>query len=140
MHYLHSQQPPIIHGGIISTNIMMDNTGRIRITDYGFSTMRPLGEDLEGIIGTPVTLAPEIFRGQPFSTHSDVYSYGMLLYEMMTKSLPFTELSFDRLAHTVRTRHDDVIIILIRFQILKQGKRPTIPTKVHVVPKCDDVI
>src|SRR5262245_31789628 len=87
----------LLHRDIKAQNVMRENGGRIVLMDFG------TGEELSGtnrLIGTPLYLAPEIFRGQKASVQSDLYSVGVLLFYLVTGQFPVTAGSMEQLART----------------------------------------
>ncbi|HEY6178358.1 MAG TPA: serine/threonine-protein kinase, partial [Kofleriaceae bacterium] len=56
------------------------------------------------IVGTPMYMAPEIWRGEPATRRSDLYSLGILLYELLAGSAPFRDVEIDELANAVQQR------------------------------------
>jgi predicted Ser/Thr protein kinase len=85
----------IIHRDLKPENIMRTETGTVKILDFGVArAMQPLsgGDALttEGsIAGTPAYMAPEQVRGGPVSFSADIFSFGVLLYELVTGINPF---------------------------------------------------
>jgi beta-lactam-binding protein with PASTA domain/predicted Ser/Thr protein kinase len=81
----------IIHRDIKPQNIIIDSEGRVKVTDFGIaragsgSTMTEVGS----ILGTAHYLSPEQAQGQPVEAASDLYSLGVVMYEMATGKLPF---------------------------------------------------
>ncbi len=81
----------VIHRDIKPQNIMIDNDGRVKVTDFGIaragsgSTMTEAGS----ILGTAHYFSPEQAQGQPVEAASDLYSLGIVMYEMATGHLPF---------------------------------------------------
>jgi Tfp pilus assembly protein PilF len=84
----------ILHRDIKSSNIMLDGSGeqvRVCVMDFGLAhayltdgrTMTALG-----VAGTPAYMAPELFRREPPSKATDVYAFGIVVYEMLTGQLP----------------------------------------------------
>ena len=71
----------VIHGDLKSANIMVDQEGNARIVD--------LGTGAAAVPGTPEYLSPEQAVGQKPDQRSDIYSLGVILYEMVTGSVPF---------------------------------------------------
>jgi serine/threonine-protein kinase len=80
----------IVHRDIKSQNILLDPAGTVKVTDFGIakaddSQMTEAGS----ILGTAQYLAPEQAKGEPVDERSDLYSVGVVFYEMLTGSLPF---------------------------------------------------
>jgi WD40 repeat protein/serine/threonine protein kinase len=95
----------VIHRDIKPSNIMIDNGGRLHVTDFGVAK-RDAGEvtiTLDGeVLGTPAYMSPEQARGEGTRVdgRSDVYSLGVVLYEMLTGGLPFRG-NFNMMLHQV---------------------------------------
>ncbi len=77
----------IVHRDIKPDNIFISNEGDVKLGDLGFSA--PLQSVEESIQGTPAYLAPEIVIGEPVDFRSDIYSLGLVAYEMLTGQNPF---------------------------------------------------
>jgi eukaryotic-like serine/threonine-protein kinase len=93
----------LLHRDVKAQNVMREERGRIVLMDFG------TGEELSGtnrLVGTPLYLAPEIFRGQNASVQSDLYSLGVLLFYMATAKYPVVAESMEQLAraHAHRQR------------------------------------
>jgi eukaryotic-like serine/threonine-protein kinase len=81
----------IVHRDIKPHNIVVGGDGRLKVTDFGIarsgtSQMTEVGS----IVGTAQYLSPEQARGAPVDPRSDLYSLGVVLYEMLTGKVPFT--------------------------------------------------
>ncbi len=81
----------LVHRDIKPHNVLVDSGGHVKVTDFGIarsgtSQMTEAGS----IIGTAQYLSPEQARGAPVDQRSDIYSVGVLLYELLTGSVPFT--------------------------------------------------
>jgi serine/threonine protein kinase/formylglycine-generating enzyme required for sulfatase activity len=57
------------------------------------------------MVGTPMYMAPEVWRGEPATRRSDLYSLGILLYELLAGSAPFRDVAINDLAHAVQQRN-----------------------------------
>ena len=81
----------IVHRDLKSANVMIDQDGHVRITDFGIarSLQSPGLTGPEVIIGTPEYMAPEQVEGKEADVQTDIYSLGLILYEMLTGKLPF---------------------------------------------------
>src|SRR5665811_1992873 len=80
----------VVHRDIKPHNVLVDDEGRVKVTDFGIaragaSEMTEVGS----IIGTAQYLSPEQARGAPVDDRSDLYSVGVLLYELLTGEAPF---------------------------------------------------
>ncbi len=81
----------VIHRDLKPSNIMIDNEGSARIMDFGIAqSLKTKGVTQVGVmIGTPDYMSPEQAEGKEVDHRSDIYSFGLILYEMVTGSLPF---------------------------------------------------
>lgn len=90
----HAHCQKILHRDVKPENILMDATGWVKLTDFGIAKILD-AEDDNGTqvsghsIGTPRYMSPEQVRGQPLDERSDLFSTGVLLYELLTARLPF---------------------------------------------------
>ncbi len=81
----------IVHRDLKPSNIMIDKEGNVRIMDFGIArSTKDKGITGEGvIIGTPEYMSPEQVEGKEADQRSDIYSMGIILYEMLTGAPPF---------------------------------------------------
>ncbi len=80
----------IIHRDIKPGNIMYDTGRNVKITDFGASIFLQDQNDHAATAGTPSYMSPEHVRGERLTQHSDMYSLGVVTYELLTGRLPFT--------------------------------------------------
>ncbi len=81
----------VVHRDIKPSNILIDENGRVMLTDFGFARVadNSLSITGSGLIGTPAYMSPEQCRGEQATPHSDQYALGVVLYQMTTGSLPY---------------------------------------------------
>src|SRR6266850_1247187 len=90
-----SHEIGVLHRDLKPANIMIDGRGRARITDFGLAAFP---QDIEGdevLAGTPAYMAPEQLAGREVSVRSDLYSLGLVLYELFTGQPAFKAASLD---------------------------------------------
>ena len=81
----------VIHRDIKPHNVIVDSEGVVKVTDFGIARAGPSQMTEEGaIIGTAQYLSPEQARGAPVDQTSDLYSTGIVLFELLTGDVPFT--------------------------------------------------
>ena len=94
MHYLHSRSPPILHLDLKSPNILVDEKWRVKIADFGMSRVRfsTLASARSEFHGTPEWMAPEMLRAEPYDERADIYSFGVVCWELLTARTPWDDL------------------------------------------------
>jgi serine/threonine protein kinase len=145
MKYLHTLQPPRIHRDLKSANLLLSGTRRVKVADFGcarlipqigrakssnepnsrsgFRFQRIADDDLlderaqltSRFIGTARWRSPELWQRKPYSTATDVYSFGIVMWEIVTRQTPFSgpEYRFD-------AKVEDAVLC---------GTRPPIPDR-----------
>jgi hypothetical protein len=95
----------VIHRDLKPLNIMIDGRGRARLMDFGLA-VRPMAATQTGeLAGTPLYMAPELLAGRGASVKSDIYSVGLVLYELFTGAQPFSAPTWEGLRRARETEH-----------------------------------
>uniref|UniRef100_A0A8C7VFF4 Protein kinase domain-containing protein n=1 Tax=Oncorhynchus mykiss TaxID=8022 RepID=A0A8C7VFF4_ONCMY len=89
MHYLHSEAPvKVIHRDLKSRNVVVTADKVLKICDFGASRFHSHTTHMS-LVGTFPWMAPEVIQSLPVSETCDTYSYGVVLWEMLTREIPF---------------------------------------------------
>jgi serine/threonine protein kinase len=89
--YAHSRG--VIHRDIKGSNVLFDQQGSAYLSDFGIAKLLDSGTAITGtgtVMGTPSYMSPEQWMSEAITPASDQYSFGMLVYEMLTGQLPFS--------------------------------------------------
>mmetsp|Transcript_560 Transcript_560/g.1284 ORF Transcript_560/g.1284 Transcript_560/m.1284 type:complete len:1538 (-) Transcript_560:24-4637(-) len=117
MNYLHSFNPPIIHRDLKSPNVLLTHDPRLtrlvaKVADFGLSRKMMLTDTFQSkVVDNPVWLAPEILQKKNYNEKVDVYSFGVIMWELLTQEMFFGDITF-------MAQMEDRII---------KGERPPIP-------------
>jgi eukaryotic-like serine/threonine-protein kinase len=79
----------VIHRDLKPANVMLDGAGKIRITDFGLASVAASIQGADARAGTPAYMAPEQLVGREVTAKSDLYSLGLILYEILTGKRAF---------------------------------------------------
>jgi TolB-like protein len=88
---VHAHKRNIIHRDVKTENILLTEDGKIKITDFGLAKLRT-GSQVTSTgttVGTAAYMSPEQIRGEEITVQSDIFSFGVVLYELTTGRLPF---------------------------------------------------
>ena len=88
LQYLHSFNPPIIHRDIKPENLLLNESGRILLADFGWSNFSD-GDVRKTFCGTPEYIAPEMLLKRGHDTRVDIWSIGVLMFELLAGYSPF---------------------------------------------------
>ena len=122
MQFLHSNN--VIHRDLKTLNILKDENYLPRVADFGFSKIIHSNADslslqsTNGLKGTCQYIAPEIFRDNDYSKKSDVYAFGIIVYEIITNEIPFKNFG------------------LSQFEIMQKVPNGERPKFLYEIPEC----
>uniref|UniRef100_A0A8C9RYD3 non-specific serine/threonine protein kinase n=1 Tax=Scleropages formosus TaxID=113540 RepID=A0A8C9RYD3_SCLFO len=128
-------QKHIVHRDLKAENLLLDADMNIKIADFGFSNEFTLGNKLDTFCGSPPYAAPELFQGKKYDgPEVDVWSLGVILYTLVSGSLPFDGQNLKELRERVlRGKYripfymsTDCENLLKRFLVLNPTKRGTL--------------
>jgi hypothetical protein len=82
----------VIHGDLKPSNVLIDTSGaieRVKLIDFGPSPAMRDGTQVDTVCGTPQYMAPELALGEPANEATDIYAAGVILYELLTGTVPY---------------------------------------------------
>ncbi|KAI8893694.1 kinase-like domain-containing protein [Globomyces pollinis-pini] len=102
VHYCHSQS--IVHRDLKPENILFDSQGNLKLADFGFANIMIVGTLFDEFCGSPEYAAPEmIAKKQYLGPEVDIWSLGVLLYVMITGTMPFGDKSISKMFTSIMT-------------------------------------
>jgi len=116
--YLHENNPKIIHRDLKPANCLVDNKWTVKISDFGLSTIKTKHDYTMTSVGTPIYMAPEVISKSRYSESADIYSLGIVLYEIFTGITAYSDKS-------------DKNIMNLMMDIANNGLRPTMPDDIN---------
>ncbi|KAH3767572.1 serine/threonine protein kinase [Pelomyxa schiedti] len=129
MAFLHTFSPPIFHGDLKSYNLLLDSKLNCKVSDFGLTLLKNDGDGAfraqKGGFGALLWTAPEVLNGESFTAASDIYSYGIVVWEVVTRQQPYNNMDAQAALHA----------------IMAENLRPAAPSKspkslLHLMRKC----
>ncbi|KAF8627079.1 hypothetical protein AX15_004557 [Amanita polypyramis BW_CC] len=136
LNYLHTLDPPVVHGDLRAANVFVDNERHAVIADYelvhiigpqDFTSYKPAGT--ARWIAPELTLAEDDYDGPKYSKASDIFALAMTIMEVVTGEVPFA------------SKKQDIAVM----RLISEGKRPDLPVEIsrhgwfkELVEKCWD--
>ncbi|KAJ6813692.1 serine/threonine-protein kinase EDR1-like [Iris pallida] len=91
MNCLHTSIPTIVHRDLKSPNLLVDKNWTVKVCDFGLSRLKhSTFLSSKSTAGTPEWMAPEVLRNEPSNEKCDVYSFGVILWELATLRMPWS--------------------------------------------------
>ncbi|XP_043703645.1 serine/threonine/tyrosine-protein kinase HT1-like [Telopea speciosissima] len=123
MHYLHSQG--ILHRDLKSENLLLGEDMCVKVADFGISCLESQCLSGKGFISTYRWMAPEMIKEKHHTRKVDVYSFGIVLWELLTALIPFEGMTPEQAA----------------FAVSQKNARPPLPSKCpvafsHLISRC----
>lgn len=116
MRFLHTADPPIVHGDLKAANVLITENFKAKVADFGLSQKKRLGN-----VGTPLWMAPEILAGGVSTPESDVYAFGIMLVEIFSRKDPYSNMGVE---------FDDILKFVADVN-REQQFRPAVPAGVR---------
>ncbi len=105
--YIHTRK--IIHRDIKPENINIDPTGKVKLMDFGIAKSEGVALTRAGFtLGTPYYMAPEQVMGQPVTPQTDIYAFGVLLFEVLTGLKPIAGGSVEKIFNQILSQPIDL--------------------------------
>lgn len=125
----HAHRHSIVHRDVKTDNVMLTEEGKVKITDFGLAKLRGSAQLTKtgSTVGTAAYMSPEQIRGEDQDHRSDLFSFGIVLYEMATGHLPFRGEHEAALSYSIVNENPLPI----------KSLRPTLPTSLeNVIYRC----
>ena len=96
--YIHEKH--VIHGDVKLENILITEDWEVKLTDFGLSIQEEKRKTtIQGVMGTPLYIAPELIAGREETYKVDTYAFGVILYKLLTSTFPFDSKNVAEIMH-----------------------------------------
>jgi len=99
VNYLHCFPTPLLHRDLKSLNVLLDNNLTAKLADFGWARMKETV--MTGRIGTYQWMAPEVIASSRYTEKADVYSFGIIMWEIAARKPPYYGIDVSEVAHRV---------------------------------------
>lgn len=113
---MHRCVPTILHLDLKPHNVLIDRHNIAKVADFGLAKVRDPEKNI-GKAGSPFYMAPEVLTEKPYDERADVYSFGILLWEFVTQSIPYIDRGFTNFRDIIKAVVDNL-------------ERPDMPTDI----------
>jgi len=136
---LHKQG--VVHRDLKSSNIFLcDRRRRIRIGDFGISTVLQSTAFASSCVGTPAYMSPELMRNERYDYHVDMWALGCIGFELSTLNMPFTSSSLLQLAMQVMETEPDWQQLAHRSEEFREVEKCLLQKEVSARPTAQEVL
>jgi serine/threonine protein kinase len=98
----HAHKHGVVHRDIKPANVMMDSNGKVMIVDFGVAKQSGMATtQIHGMVGTPRYMSPEQIETKEVNNQTDLWSLGVMTYELLTGMQPFYGETLPQLAHSI---------------------------------------
>jgi serine/threonine protein kinase len=115
MSFLHGSR--IVHRDLKSGNVLIDGAGRAKIADFGLSKVVDMNmTHVTGIAGSVAWTAPEILQGEVYRDSADVYSFGVILWELLMNKVPWQNKIHAQIITAILVKHERLLSSIVKTQ------------------------